>query len=256
MWRRPLPSHLRPIVLNSHALITGAAAGIGLEIASQLARVGHQVHLLDRDTAGVHAAADGLCAEGAQASGHAIDITDEAAVRGLVASLPPMSVLINNAGIFEVKPFFEVDAADFRRMYEVNTVAMFTLSREAASRMPRGARIVNLASRAMLGARHYPHYVASKAAVVGLTRAMALELAPQGITVNAVAPGVIETDMLKARSDTNLDGLRALQPLGRLGTPADIARTVVFLAAPEADFITGQILLVDGGRSLGGATGI
>jgi 3-oxoacyl-[acyl-carrier protein] reductase len=108
----------------------------------------------------------------------------------------------------------------------------------------------------MLGARHYPHYVASKAAVVGLTRAMALEMAPQGITVNAVAPGVIETDMLKARSDTNLQGLRSLQPLGRLGTPADIARTVVFLAAPEADFITGQILLVDGGRSLGGVTAI
>ncbi len=242
--------------LASHALVTGAAAGIGLEIARQLAHAGHVVHLLDRDTTGIRTAAQALRDAGATAHEHTLDLTDEVAVATLVAGLPALSVLVNNAGIFEVKPFFEVDAADFRRMYEVNTVAMFTLSRTVARCMPQGGRIVNLASRAMLGARHYPHYVASKAAVVGLTRAMALELAPQGITVNAVAPGVIETDMLKARSDTNLDGLRALQPLGRLGTPADIARTVVFLAAPEANFITGQTLLVDGGRSLGGATSI
>jgi 3-oxoacyl-[acyl-carrier protein] reductase len=109
-----------------------------------------------------------------------------------------------------------------------------------------------LASRAALGARHYAHYVASKSAVVGLTRAMALELAPLGITVNAVSPGVIETGMLKSRSDTNLDALRTLQPLGRLGTPDDVARTIAFLADPAADFITGQVILVDGGRSLGG----
>ncbi len=247
--------------MNSHtpapaALVTGAASGIGLEIARQLCLAGYAVHLADRDGASVRSRAEELSAAGHQAQGHALDITDEAACSALLQRLPALHVLVNNAGIFDVKGFFDVSAQDFRRMYEVNTVAMFTLSRIAATRMPRGARIVNLASRAMLGARHYVHYVASKAAVVGLTRAMALELAPQGITVNAVAPGVIETDMLKARSDTDLGGLRALQPLGRLGTPADIARSVVFLAAPEADFITGQVLLVDGGRSLGGATNL
>ena len=238
------------------ALVTGAASGIGLEIARQLCQAGYSVHLADRDGTSAQERAAELRAAGHAAQGHALDITDEASGQALLEALPPLSVLVNNAGIFDVKDFYAVQATDFRRMYEVNTVAMFTLSRDAARRMPRGARIVNLASRAILGSRHYVHYVASKAAVVGLTRAMALELAPQGITVNAVAPGVIETDMLKARSDTNLDGLRSLQPLGRLGTPADIARSVVFLAAPEADFITGQILLVDGGRSLGGATGI
>ncbi len=239
-----------------HALVTGAAAGIGLAIAQQLSDAGYAVHLVDRDSERLHAETGRLQVSGKIAIAHTLDITDEQAVQALVDTLPPLTVLVNNAGIFEVKPFFDVRAQDFRRMYEVNTVAMFTFSRIAANRMPRGARIVNLASRAMLGARHYPHYVASKAAVVGLTRAMALELAPYGITVNAIAPGVIETDMLKARSDTNLQGLRDLQPLGRLGTPADIARSVVFLAAPEADFITGQVLLVDGGRSLGGANGI
>lgn len=246
--------------MNTHsaapaALVTGAASGIGLEIATQLAQAGYAVHLADRDGATAHTQAQALQTRGLNATGHALDITNEAACRQLLDQLPPLQVLVNNAGIFDVKGFFEVSADDFRRMYEVNTVAMFTLSRDAARRMPRGARIVNLASRAMLGTRHYVHYVASKAAVGGMTRAMALELAPQGISVNAVAPGVIETDMLKARSDTNLDGLRTLQPLGRLGTPADIARTVVFLAAPEADFITGQVLLVDGGRSLGGSLG-
>lgn len=238
------------------ALVTGAASGIGLEIARQLCQAGYAVHLADRDGVSAKRRAEELSATGHQAMGHALDIIDEAACGALLQSLPPLQVLVNNAGIFDVKGFFDVSAEDFRRMYEVNTVAMFTLSRDAAQRMPSGARIVNLASRAMLGARHYVHYVASKAAVVGLTRAMALELAPKGITVNAVAPGVIETDMLKARSDTDLDALRAVQPLGRLGTPADIARSVVFLAAPEADFITGQVLLVDGGRSLGGTTNI
>jgi 3-oxoacyl-[acyl-carrier protein] reductase len=189
-----------------------------------------------------------------QAQAHVLDVTDSGQAQTLIERLPGLSVLVNNAGIFDVKDFFALTEGDFERMYAVNTIPMFTLARLAAPRMGQGGRIVNLASRALLGARHYAHYVASKAAVAGLTRAMALELAPLGITVNAIAPGVIETDMLKGRSDTNLDALRALQPLGRLGTPADIARTVVFLAAPQADFITGQIFLVDGGRSLGGIT--
>ncbi len=238
------------------ALVTGAAAGIGAAIAERLAADGYRVCIADRAAGPAEATADAICKAGGDAFAEALDITDEIAQAALLQRLGELDVLVNNAGIFDVKDFFELTADDFRRMYEINTVAMFTLSRNAALRMAKGARIVNIASRAMLGARHYAHYVSSKAAVVGLTRAMALELAPRGISVNAVAPGVIETQMLKARSDTNLDGLRALQPLGRLGVPEDIARTVAFLAAPEADFITGQILLVDGGRSLGGATGI
>lgn len=238
------------------ALVTGAGAGIGAAIAQRLAVDGYQVCIADRAADAAEGMAAAICKSGGEASAAALDITDEAGQTALLDRFGPLDVLVNNAGIFDVKDFFELSAEDFRRMYEINTVAMFTLSRNAASRMARGARIVNIASRAMLGARHYAHYVASKAAVVGLTRAMALELAPRGISVNAVAPGVIETQMLKARSDTNLDGLRSLQPLGRLGTPEDVARAVAFLAAPDADFITGQILLVDGGRSLGGATGI
>ena len=238
------------------ALVTGAGAGIGAAIAERLAADGCKVCVADRAAEAAEAAASSIRAAGGDAFAEILDITDEAAQERLLQRIGPLDVLVNNAGIFDVKDFFDLTADDFRRMYEINTVAMFTLSRRAAQRMPKGARIVNIASRAMLGARHYAHYVASKAAVVGLTRAMALELAPRGISVNAIAPGVIETQMLKARSDTNLDGLRALQPLGRLGTPEDIARAVAFLAAAEADFITGQVLLVDGGRSLGGVMGI
>ncbi|MEN9762275.1 MAG: hypothetical protein RI906_2101 [Pseudomonadota bacterium] len=240
---------------SRHALITGAASGIGLETARQLLHAGCTVHLADRDAQAVQRAAASLAATApGQAQAHVLDVTDSDQAQTLIERLPGLSVLVNNAGIFDVKDFFALTESDFERMYSVNTIPMFTLARLAAPRMGQGGRIVNLASRALLGARHYAHYVASKAAVAGLTRAMALELAPLGITVNAIAPGVIETDMLKGRSDTNLDALRALQPLGRLGAPADIARTVVFLAAPQADFITGQIFLVDGGRSLGGIT--
>lgn len=240
---------------SRHALITGAASGIGLETARQLLQAGCTVHLADRDAQAVQRAAASLAATApGQAQAHVLDVTDSDQAQTLIERLPGLSVLVNNAGIFDVKDFFALTESDFERMYAVNTIPMFTLARLAAPRMGQGGRIVNLASRALLGARHYAHYVASKAAVAGLTRAMALELAPLGITVNAIAPGVIETDMLKGRSDTNLDALRALQPLGRLGTPSDVARTVVFLAAPQADFITGQIFLVDGGRSLGGIT--
>lgn len=234
-----------------HALVTGAATGIGWATARHLLQAGCTVHLADRDAAAVERAVAGLCA-GGRAIAHVLDITNVDQSQALIERLPALSVLVNNAGIFDVKDFFALTEADFERMYAVNTVPMFTLARLAAPRMGSGGRIVNLASRAMLGARHYAHYVASKSAVAGLTRAMALDLAPLGITVNAVSPGVIETAMLKSRSDTNLDALRALQPLGRLGTPDDVARTIAFLADPAADFITGQVILVDGGRSLGG----
>src|SRR5690606_15883992 len=140
---------------------------------------------------------------------------------------------------------------DFRVMYEVNLVAMFSLCQQAARVLPEGGRIVNLASRAAFGARNYAHYVASKAGVAGFTKALALELAEQQITVNAVAPGVIATDMLLERAE-GLEGLRVQQPTGKLGAPEHIAHAVAFFADPRAEFVTGQVLIVDGGRSVGG----
>ena len=166
-----------------------------------------------------------------------------------------MDVLVNNAGIFDIIQFFDLVPEDFRRTYEVNVVSVFDLTRRLAPQMPEGSAIVNISSRAIQGAMNYAHYIASKSAIVGLTRAMALELAERRIRVNAVSPGAIKTDMLASRLDTDFAALLKHQPLGRLGDPEDIASSIVFLASPEADFITGQMLTVDGGRSLGGPYG-
>lgn len=239
---------------NPIAIVTGGGAGIGAAISRVLAENGHQVIVADLAADNAEAVASAIRASGGSARAHALDVTDAVAVARLAEEAGDVRLLVNNAGIFNVKGFFELAPDDFRRMYEVNLVALFDLSQKIAARMQPGGAIVNIASRAMLGARHYAHYVASKAAVAGLTRAMALDLSERKIRVNAVAPGVIETDMLKARSDTDLDGLRAQQPMGQLGAPDDIAHAVAFLGSPQAGFITGQVLLVDGGRSLGGTT--
>ncbi|MBB4018435.1 3-oxoacyl-[acyl-carrier protein] reductase [Chelatococcus caeni] len=237
------------------AIVTGAGAGIGRAIAMALADDGYRVIVAERDGERAAQTVALIREAGGAAEAAVLDICDSAACAQLIAGTGELAVLVNNAGIFDVKDVFALTPEDFRRMYDVNLVALFGLSQAAARVMKPGGRIVNIASRAMLGARHYAHYVASKAAVAGLTRAMALEFADRDITVNAVAPGVIETEMLRARSDTNLDALRALQPSGRLGESQDIAHAVAFLASPKAGFITGQVLIVDGGRSLGGSLG-
>lgn len=237
------------------AIVTGAGAGIGRAIAMALADDSYRVIVAERDGERAAQTVALIREAGGAAEAAVLDICDSAACAQLIAGTGELAVLVNNAGIFDVKDVFALTPEDFRRMYDVNLVALFGLSQAAARVMKPGGRIVNIASRAMLGARHYAHYVASKAAVAGLTRAMALEFADRDITVNAVAPGVIETEMLRARSDTNLDALRALQPSGRLGEPQDIAHAVAFLASPKAGFITGQVLIVDGGRSLGGSLG-
>ena len=144
------------------------------------------------------------------------------------------------------------EAADFQRMYAVNMLAVATLTQAAAQKMAPGSRIVNIASRAYLGAKNHPHYVASKAALVGYTRACAMELAAKDILVNAIAPGLIDTPLLQALTPERRAAQLALQPSGRAGTPQEIAEAVAFLASPRMGFITGQVLFVDGGKSLGG----
>jgi len=233
------------------AVVTGAAGGIGLAAATRLAQDGFSVRMLDLSAPRVTEAAAGLAARGLDVRAAGIDLRDEGAVRAEIAALPRIDVLVNNAGIFDVIEFDDLTSADLRRMIEVNYIPVFTLSQEAARRMPGDGRIINIASRSWLGARAIAHYAASKAAVVGLTRAMALDLAPRRILVNAIAPGVIETAILDAWDAEARAALALRQPIGRLGRPEDIAAAVGFLADPRTGFITGQTLIIDGGASVG-----
>lgn len=238
------------------AIVTGGGAGIGRAISLRLSRSGYKVIVVDLKEDMAHKTVRLIEEAGGQGDAYVLDITDGRAIEQFFHSVSQVECLVNNAGAFSVKPFAELTVDDFRSMHEVNLVAMFDLTQKASFRMSEGGAIINIASRAMLGAKQYIHYSSSKAAVVGFTKSLALELADKGITVNAVAPGVIETDMLKSRSDTDLVALRSMQPMGELGSVDDIAGAVNFLASEEARFITGQVLLVDGGRSLGGATNI
>lgn len=235
------------------ALVTGGASGMGLAIVERLARDGFNVVMADRNGALAEHESQALRARGLPVAHRIVDLTDEAATRAMVSSLPPLAALVNNAGLFDERKFFDVGTDDFRRAFDVNLLAVATLTQEAARTMAAGAKIVNIASRAYLGAKNHPHYVASKAALVGYTRAAAMELASRGILVNAIAPGLIDTPLLRNLTPDRLAAQLALQPTGRAGQPQDIANAVSFLAAPHMDFITGQVLFVDGGKSLGGS---
>jgi len=237
------------------AIVTGAGSGIGRATAHELAKRGDEVIIAERDGENAARVANEIVSAGARARAVTLDVTNGAALDTLVADLPRVDTLVNNAGILGVQAFEELRPDDYRRMFEVNVIAVAEISRRVVPKMPRGGAIVNLASRAIFGAVNYAHYIAAKSAVAGLNRAMALEFAGKGIRVNAVAPGAIRTPMLKLRDDMPESEFLRHQPLGRLGEPEDIAAAIAFLASPSASFITGQMLLVDGGRSLGGPYG-
>jgi 3-oxoacyl-[acyl-carrier protein] reductase len=233
------------------AIVTGSGGGIGRAIALRLATEGYAIIVADRAEQGAQETVRQIAAEGHQARAVVLDITNPEQTQAMIDGAENLRVLVNNAGIFNTRDFDKLTTDDFRQMYEINLVAMFTLCQQAARVLPEGGRIINLASRAAFGARHYAHYVASKAGVAGFTKALCLELAAKQITVNAIAPGVIMTDMLKERSD-GVQELAAQQPSGKIGQPEHIAHAAAFFASPLAEFVSGQVLIVDGGRSVGG----
>lgn len=232
------------------AIVTGAARGIGRTIAERLARDGFRVMALDRLDE-VHEVSSNLRAAGADAQSAVVDIRDRPAIAALLERFAPLDVIVNNAAITSTRHFDELTEADFRENFDINTVGAFVVAQEGARRMRNGGRIVNISSRSFAGAPQLAHYVASKTALVGLTRAMAIDLSPRDIRVNAVAPGVVDTEMLRYMTPERQKQMLDLQLLGRIGQPEDIARAVAFLASAENRYITGQILVVDGGRSLG-----
>lgn len=233
------------------ALVTGAGQGIGLATVRRLLDDGFHVVMVDRNAEPLATAGQALHEAGKSVEHHALSITDRAAVATLMKALPRLDVLVNNAAIFWDGKFDAITEDDFKAMYEVNVVGTFVMAQEAVKVMKRGARIINVASRAYLAGYAHAPYITSKAGTVGLTRGMAFDLAEKGIFVNGIAPGLIETDMFRSLTPERQQELIAKQPTKTVGQPEDIANGIAFFADPRTKNVTGQILTLDGGRSMG-----
>ena len=236
------------------ALVTGASRGIGAVIARQLAEDGFAVAINYASSA---SEASALAAELQQAGHRALafkaDVADSVAVRELFAQveaqLGRVDVLINNAGMLKVLPLAEHSDELFEQTFAINTRGTFNTLREAAKRLNEGGRIVNFSSSTVgLNLPGYAVYIASKAAVESLTQVFAKELRGRGITVNAVAPGPVATELfLHGKSAEQIQAFAKMPPLERLGQPQDIASIIAFLVSPAAGWVNGQILRANGG---------
>ena len=243
------------------ALVTGGAGGIGVAICRALAAAGHRVIVTDLQLDAARKVCESLPGDGHGA--FALNVASEADVQttfdAVTAEMGRPEILVHSAGILHFKPdgdrplVIETSLADWQRNIDINQTGCFLVCREYARRLPAGpsfGRVVTLSSVAaqLGGYRSNAAYIASKAAVLGLTKALARELAPQGVTVNAVAPGMIDAPMLRLSLPPEKDAAAAAAiPLNRLGLPEDVAAAVVHLVSPEASYQTGTTVDVNGG---------
>jgi NAD(P)-dependent dehydrogenase (short-subunit alcohol dehydrogenase family) len=243
---------------NKTAIVTGAAKGIGHGIALALAKEGANVVLGDLDMeANENSAKEIESVTNSKCIAIKCDVSKKEDVDNIVKAalekFGALDILVNNAGIFPYSSFFEMNEADWDKVINVNLKSVFLCSQAAAKVMKEGSKIVSISSIASLvGFESLTHYCASKGGINGFTRALALELAHKKINVNAVAPGGISTPGAdwESMSEDQLKQTLSQIPWGRIGSPEDIANAVVYLASPGADYVTGQVIVVDGGWTL------
>ncbi len=239
------------------AIVTGASRGIGKGIAAELARSGATVVCVSRSEADVQRVADQLRDKGFQADAMACDVSSQDSWKALIAttleSHGKIDILVNNAGVTKDTLLMRMSEADWDLVLDINLKGTFNGIKAVTRPMMknRSGRIINISSVVGLtGNAGQVNYAASKAGIIGLTKAVAKELASRGITVNCIAPGYIETDMTEAISEHAKESLLAQIPLGRIGAVDDIAHMVHYLASNEAGYITGQTFTVDGGMTM------
>jgi NAD(P)-dependent dehydrogenase (short-subunit alcohol dehydrogenase family) len=246
------------------ALVTGAASGIGAAIAETFARSGARVFVTDLDAGRAAATAQRIAGEGGRTEAMTLDVRDEAACRDIAAQVETsagrLDILVNNAGVGHVGTVVTTDGADLDRLYAVNVRGVFNVTKAFLPGMlaRKAGVIINLASiGGLVGIRDRIAYCVSKSAVVGLTKCMALDHARDGIRVNCLCPGRVETPFVTARLKEYPDPDRAYremsdsQAIGRMGRPEEIAAAALYLASDEAAFVTGCALAIDGGWSAG-----
>lgn len=239
---------------NKVAIITGASQGIGKGMAETFSKAGAHVACVSRNKDNLKSVADSLIENGGAASFYTCDVSSldafQNTIKEIVENHGSVDILVNNAGVCKDKLIMRMSEDDWNKVININLNGAFNGIKAVSQIMikQRAGRIINISSIVgLIGNPGQANYAASKAGLIGLSKSAAKELAPRGITVNAIAPGYIATDMTDQITDQAKESLITKIPLGRIGSPSDIAASALFLASDEAGYITGQTLTVDGG---------